>query len=55
MVWTTASRSAGLWKTELIGSPQYQRVEKPCHTLWDFPLLKEKSTAMPMGTMDQIR
>ena len=55
MVWSTAPRRAGLWKTELIGSPQYQRVENPCHALWDFPLLNENSTAMAMGTIDQIR
>ena len=55
MVWTTALRSAGSWATELTGSPQYQRVENPCQTLWDLPLLKEKRTAMAMGTMDQSR
>ena len=26
-----AARSSGLWATELMGSPQYQRMEKPCH------------------------
>ena len=50
----TAQR-VGCAATELTGSPQYQRVEKPCQTLWDLPLLKENSTAMAMGTIDQIR
>jgi len=30
-------------------------MEKPCQTLWDLPLLKEKRTARPMGRMYQIR
>src|SRR5580698_9502465 len=51
MVCSTALRKRGLWKTELTGSPQYQRVKKPCHTLCDLPLLKEKRTARPMGRM----
>ena len=54
-VWTTALRRAGLWATEFTGSPQYHRVEKPCQTLWDLPLLNENRTAMAMGTIDQIR
>src|SRR5271166_2941461 len=33
----------------------YQRSEKPCQALWDFPLLNENKTASPIGTIDQIR
>ena len=55
MVWITAPRSCGLLNTELTGSPQYQRVENPCHTLWDLPSLNENRTAMAIGTIDQMR
>src|ERR1017187_4877932 len=54
-VWMTAACSAGLCSTELTGSLKYHRQEKPCHALCDLPLLNEKSTAMPIGTSDQIR
>ncbi len=54
-VWITALRSCGLLATELTGSPQYHRVEKPCQTLWDLPSLNENRTAMAMGTIDHSR
>ena len=54
-VWMTAACSCGLCRTELTGSLKYQRQEKPCQTLCDLPLLNENSTAMPIGTSDQIR
>ena len=54
-VWMTAACSCGLCSTELTGSLKYHRQEKPCHALCDFPLLNENSTAMPIGTSDQIR
>jgi len=54
-VCSTALRSVGLWKIELMGSPQYHRIEKPCHALCDLPLLKENSTATAMGASDQMR
>src|SRR6202046_2829267 len=54
-VWIIAACSCGLCRTELTGSVKYQRQEKPCQTLCDLPLLNENSTAMPIGTSDQIR
>src|SRR5258708_9078684 len=51
----TAGCGAGSCKTELIGSAKYQRQEKPCHALCDLPLLNENSTAIAIGTNDQIR
>ena len=51
----TAAWYCGLCSTELTGSAKYHRQEKPCHTLWDFPSLNEKSTATLIGTSDQIR
>src|ERR1035438_5893659 len=54
-VWMTAACSWGLCRTELTGSLKYHRQEKPCQALCDLPLLNEKSTAMPIGTSDQIR
>ena len=54
-VWMTAACSCGLCSTELTGSLKYHRQEKPCQALCDLPLLNEKSTAMPIGTSDQIR
>src|SRR5579875_1994059 len=55
IVCSTAACSWGLCSTELTGSPQYHRMEKPCQALCDFPLLNENSTAMAIGTSDQIR
>ena len=37
----------------LPGSPQYQRVEKPCQTLRDLPALNENRIAIAIGTIDQ--
>src|SRR5579862_5903113 len=54
-VWTTAECSAGSCSTELTGSLKYQRQEKPCQLACDLPLLNENSTAMTIGTSDQIR
>ena len=54
-VWMTAACSCGLCSTELTGSLKYHRQEKPCQALCDLPLLNENSTAMPIGTSDQIR
>src|ERR1700733_9825890 len=54
-VWITAACSAGSCRTELTGSLKYQRQEKPCQVACDLPLLKENSTAMAIGTSDQMR
>src|ERR1700733_7060176 len=54
-VWITAACSAGSCSTELTGSLKYQRQEKPCQLACDLPLLNENSTAMAIGTSDQIR
>src|ERR1700729_1463594 len=51
----TAACSAGSCSTELTGSLKYQRQEKPCQLACDLPLLNENSTAMAIGTSDQIR
>src|SRR5438093_13704264 len=51
-LWARAERSAGSCQTERLGSPQYQRIEKPCHALLDLPELKENSTAMATGASD---
>src|SRR5580658_7068035 len=51
-VWMTAWCNCGSCQTELTGSVTYQRQLKPCHALCDLPLLKEKSTAMPIGRID---
>src|ERR1700728_127461 len=53
IVCSTAACNCGLCSTELTGSPQYHRVEKPCQALCDFPFMNENSTAMAMGTSDQ--
>src|SRR5262252_6095926 len=55
IVWITAACRSGLYQTELILSPKYQRQEKPCQKLCDLPSLKENRTARPTGTSDQIR
>src|SRR6202453_5271003 len=54
-VWMTAACSCGSCSTELTGSLKYHRQEKPCQVLCDFPLLNENSTAITIGTSDQIR
>ena len=54
-VWMTAACSCGSCSTELTGSVKYQRKEKPCQVACDLPLLNENSTAMAIGTSDQIR
>ena len=54
-VWMTAACSCGLCSTELTGSLKYQRQEKPCQADCDRPLLNENSTAITIGTSDQIR
>src|SRR3984893_3724403 len=54
-VWMTAACSCGLCRAELTGSLKYQRQEKPCQVLCDLPWLNENSTAMTIGTSDQIR
>src|SRR6201994_4660717 len=51
----TAACSCGLCSTELVWSVKYQRQEKPCQALCDLPLLNENSTAITIGTSDQIR
>ena len=48
-----APRRVGSWSTELFGSPHHQRVENPCQTLRERPLLNEKRIAIPTGTIDQ--
>src|SRR5579875_2204476 len=55
MVCTTAACRSGSCSTEFTGSVKYQRQEKPCQALCDFPLLNENSTASATGTSDQIR
>src|SRR5271154_2144152 len=54
-VWMTAACSCGSCSTELTGSLKYHRQEKPCQLLCDLPLLNENSTAITIGTSDQIR
>ena len=54
-VWITAACSCGLCSTELTGSLKYQRQEKPCQVDCERPLLNENSTAIAIGTSDQIR
>src|SRR5580658_6312159 len=54
-VWTTAACNCGLCSTELTGSLKYQRQEKPCHADCERPLLNENSTAMAIGTSDQVK
>ena len=54
-VWMTAACSCGSCSTELTGSLKYQRQEKPCQTDCERPLLNENSTAIAIGTSDQIR
>ena len=34
--------------------PTYHLVEKPCHVACDAPLLNENSTAIAIGTIDQM-
>jgi hypothetical protein len=54
-VWMTAACSCGSCSTELTGSLKYHRQEKPCQLACDLPLLNENSTAITIGTSDQIR
>ncbi len=54
-VWTTEARRAGSCSTEFTGSVTYQRREKPCQVLCDFPALNENRTARAMGRIDQAR
>ena len=54
-VWTTAVCRLASCQTERTGSPQYQRIEKPCQTVRDLPLLNENSTAMATGSSDHSR
>ena len=54
-VWTSAVCSVSSCHTDRMGSPQYQRNEKPCHKVRDRPALKEKSTAMITGSRDHTR
>src|ERR1700761_2265111 len=54
-VWMTAACSCGSCSTELTGSLKYHRQEKPCQTDCERPLLNENSTAIAIGTSDQIR
>src|SRR5580658_3398932 len=54
-VWMTAACSAGSCRTELTGSLKYQRQENPWKLACDLPGLNEISTAMTIGTSDQIR
>src|SRR5215469_15968585 len=54
-VWITAACSCGLCSTEFTGSLKYQRQEKPCQADWERPLLNENSTAIAIGTSDQMR
>src|SRR5215207_10042847 len=53
-LWTAACRSVGSCQTESTGSPQYQRLEKPAHSVRDRVALKENCTAMRTGTSDQM-
>ena len=41
--------------TDRVGSPQYQRNEKPCHVVRDLPSLNENITAISTGSSDQTR
>ena len=52
-LWTSASRRVGSCQTESTGSPQYQRVEKPCQVVRERVALKENCTAISTGTIDQ--
>src|ERR671937_2083652 len=51
---TRACRRLGSCQTESTGSPQYQRVEKESQTVRDRVALKENSTAIATGTIDQM-
>ena len=51
----TAACTCGSFRTELTGSLKYQRQEKPCQLDCERPLLNENSTAIAIGTSDQIR
>ena len=45
-VWISAWCRLASCQTERTGSPQYQRIEKPCQDVRDRPSLNENSTAM---------
>src|SRR5690349_15433292 len=53
-LWTRECRRVGSCQTESTGSPQYQRVEKESQTVRDRVALKENSTAISTGTIDQV-
>ena len=41
--------------TDRVGSPQYQRNEKPCQLVRDRPSLNENITAISTGSSDHTR
>ena len=43
-----------MWSTELTPLPTYHLVEKPCQVACEAPLLNENSTAIAIGTIDQM-
>ena len=51
-MWNSAVCRVSSCHTERSGSPQYQRIEKPCHAVRDRPALNENSTAISTGTSD---
>ena len=55
IVCTTAVCRLASCHTDRIGSPQYQRIEKPCHAVRERPSLNENSTATATGSNDQSR
>src|SRR5438046_9558123 len=54
-VWKRAVWRFGSCQTDSTGSLKYQRSENPCHVLRDRPALKENSTAIATGRIDQGR
>ena len=48
-----ADSRSGRGNSELVGSPQYQRNEKPCQVLRERPTLNENWMAISTGTSDQ--
>ena len=54
-VWISAVCRLASCHTDRIGSPQYQRNEKPCQVVRDRPALNENRTAISTGSSDQTR
>ena len=54
-VCNSAVCSAASCHTDLAGSPQYHRNEKPCQLVRDLPSLNENTTAINTGSSDHTR